>query len=345
MLTILDGDPSLGKSLLTLDLASRVTKGKAMPDEPPSLVRPVRGVVVLSAEDDPSRTIRPRLDAAGADLDRVALVAVRERDGTTREPLISAADLTAVEEAVEALDAALLIIDPLVAYLPDAVNANRDHDVRRSLGLLRALAERTGVAIVAVRHLRKASAENALYRAGGSIGIIGAARAGLLVAADPDDPSRQRRVLAATKSNLGPEPPGLLFSLVMASGATQPLVAWHGESAHRASDLLAAPVDAGVSARRGGGVPARPAVAGPMPATGSAPRPARRASRRAPSSGRRRASGSDRSVPTGSPGTGPGRCPTRTSPRKAVHRHTSTVASYRLRGDVHAAASPRPLAA
>jgi hypothetical protein len=120
------------------------------------------------------------------------------------------------------------------------VNANRDQDVRRSLVHLKGLAERTGIAIIAVRHLRKASAENALYRGGGSIGIIGAARAGLLVAADPDDPSGKQRVLATTKSNLAPEPAALIFSIDTTSGGTLPSVVWHGESVHRAGDLLKA---------------------------------------------------------------------------------------------------------
>lgn len=239
MLTILDGDPGLGKSLLTLDLAARVTRGWPMPDNPGAAARQPRGAVLLSAEDDLARTIRPRLDAAGADAERVAVVGLRERDGTTREPAITAVDLLAVEQAIQAVDATLLVIDPLVAYLSDDVNANRDHDVRRALALLAGLAERTGAAVVAVRHLRKAGADNPLYRGGGSIGIIGAARAGLLVARDPDDPSGDRRVLAATKSNLGPLPPSLAFALEAAPGAAQPRLAWLGESSRRAADLLA----------------------------------------------------------------------------------------------------------
>lgn len=239
MLTILDGDPGLGKSLLTLELAARVTHGRPLPADSWVATRAPRGVVLLSAEDDLAHTIRPRLDAAGADPDRVAVVVIRERDGMTREPAITAADLQAVERAIREVDAALLIIDPLVAYLSDDVNPNRDHDVRRALALLADLAERTGAAVLAVRHLRKAGADNPLYRGGGSIGIIGAARSGLLVARDPDDPSGLRRVLAVTKSNLGPLPPSLVFALETVPEAMQPHVAWQGESSRRAAELLA----------------------------------------------------------------------------------------------------------
>lgn len=240
MLTILDGDPGLGKSMLTLDLAARVSTGRAMPGA--SGIRRGHGVVILSAEDDPARTIRPRLEAAGADLSNIAIVSIREPDGTLRDPTIAADDLRAVEQALRQVDAALLVVDPLMAYLPDAVNANRDHDIRRSLSALSDLAERTGVAIVVVRHLRKSAADgNPLYRGGGSIGIIGAARAGLLVARDPDDESGQRRILAVTKQNLAPEPAALAFTLEVPAGAEHPRLVWQGTTDHRAADLLRVP--------------------------------------------------------------------------------------------------------
>jgi hypothetical protein len=239
MLTILDGDPGLGKSMLTLDLAARVSTGRAMAGEHGT--RTPRGIVILSAEDDPARTIRPRLEAAGADLSRIAIVDVRERDGTLRNPTIAMDDLRAVEQALRQVDAALLIVDPLVAYLPDGVNANRDHDVRRALAPLGDVAERTGAAVVVVRHLRKGAAENPLYRGGGSIGIIGAARAALLVARDPDDDSGQRRILAVTKQNLAPEPPALAFTLEVPEGAEHPHLVWHGTTGHQAADLLRVP--------------------------------------------------------------------------------------------------------
>ena len=70
------------------------------------------GVVILSAEDDLARTVCPRLEAAGADLARIATVALRARDGGTRAPLITREDPAAVEEAVHETDARLLIVDP-----------------------------------------------------------------------------------------------------------------------------------------------------------------------------------------------------------------------------------------
>lgn len=240
MLTVLDGDPGLGKSTLTDDLAARLSTGRAMPDGSPGGSQ--AGVVLLSAEDDLARTIRPRLEAAGADLVRVATIALHHPDGGTRAPAITGNDLALVEDAIRTLGARLLVLDPLVAYLPDGIDTNRDHDVRRTLTALSDFARRTDCAVLVVRHLRKSGAESPLYRGGGSIGITAAARAVFLLARDPDEPSGDRRVLAPIKTNLGPPPPSLAFRLVVGPGRDHPHLVWEGLSAHDAQALLALPV-------------------------------------------------------------------------------------------------------
>jgi hypothetical protein len=237
-LHLVEGDPDLGKTTMTLDLAARVSTGAAMPDGTPGI--DPAGVVIASAEDGLADTIRPRLEAAGADLDRiVALTAIVDAHGERMPGLPS--DLAAVEAAIAKVDAALVIIDPLMAYLDASVNSWRDQDVRRALAPLAKLAERTGCAIVAIRHLNKSSGSHALYRGGGSIGIIGAARVALLIAQDPDDP--ERRILATIKNNLAPHPPSLAFRLMGDVTHAAARIEWLGESEHRASALLAMPVD------------------------------------------------------------------------------------------------------
>jgi len=233
MLTLLDGDPGLGKSTLTLDLAARVSTGGAMPDGFGGGVP--SGAVVLSAEDDLARTVRPRLDVAGADVSRVATVAIQDAEGT-RAPVIRADDLSKLEAAILEVGARLVVVDPLMAYLPDEVNAHHDHDVRRALGALSGLAESTGAAVVIVRHLNKSSGGNSLYRGGGSIGIIAAARSALLVAPDPQD--AERRILAVNKANLGQLRPALAYRLVAVPGADHAKVSWEGPTQHTAAELM-----------------------------------------------------------------------------------------------------------
>ncbi len=111
-LVVLDGDPGLGKSTLTLDFAARVSAGEAMPDQ--SRRRRPAGVVILSAEDGPADTIRPRLEAAGADLDQVFVldtVATPEGDHYFAIP----DDIPTLERSVQERKAALVVIDPLTA--------------------------------------------------------------------------------------------------------------------------------------------------------------------------------------------------------------------------------------
>ena len=108
-LTLLVGDPGLGKSFVTLDIAARISRGQALPrvsNEQPAAERSMPGsIVLLSAEDDVSDTIRPRLIAAGADLSRIiALQAVNCPDPDTRrvrqESFSLASDLDVLERVI-----------------------------------------------------------------------------------------------------------------------------------------------------------------------------------------------------------------------------------------------------
>ena len=123
-------------------------------------------------------------------------------------------DLPVIEQVITGHGVVLVIVDVLMAYLAGDVNAHRDQDVRRALHVLSAMADRTGCCVIVLRHLNKAGGGNALYRGGGSIGIIGAARAGFMCGTDPDDETGQPRVLASVKSNLAAEPPALAYRLV-----------------------------------------------------------------------------------------------------------------------------------
>lgn len=237
-LTILDGDPGLGKSVLTIDLAARLSVGGPMPDGVPAELDGPSGALFLVSEDGMADTWRPRLDAAGADVKRVrALRAVGTEDGDDRIPTVE--DAGALELAIRQADARLLVVDSLMAYLGRDVNSYRDQDVRSALVGLAELAESSGVAVLLIRHLNKNSGGNPLYRGGGSIGLIAAARSGLLVAKDPEDPEGSRRILAFTKSNLAAAPPSLAYRLEPVDGTVR--VAWEGQTDHTASALLSVP--------------------------------------------------------------------------------------------------------
>jgi hypothetical protein len=200
-ITVLDGDPDNGKSVLTTDLAARVTAGLDLPD---GTKTEAAGAVIVSAEDGASDTIRPRFDAAGGDPSRTLLLG-------NDEPFAIPGDIPRLERAVRQVGAALVVIDPIMAFLSGDVNSNRDQDVRRALTPLKRMAERTGAAVVLVRHLNKSQGGNPLYRGGGSIGIIGAARSGMVVGPHPD--SEELRVLAGQKNNLSLPPRSLAYEI------------------------------------------------------------------------------------------------------------------------------------
>jgi hypothetical protein len=223
-LTLLAGDPGLGKSLVSLDIAARVSTGNRWPD---CTTGPARGgVVLLSAEDDPADTIRPRLDAAGADVSRIHLIqAVEWFDGDTSQRVTRSfsleRDAAALEEAIEQTpDCRLVIIDPISAYL-GKTDSHKNADIRGLLTPLSQLAQRRRVAVLAVTHLNK-SAGPAMYRSMGSLAFVAAARAVWAVVKDQEDCSK--RLMLPIKNNLAADTSGLSYNLVVPGGA--PCLAW-----------------------------------------------------------------------------------------------------------------------
>lgn len=230
-----DGDPGLGKSTLLLDLIARATTGEPFPFSETN--HHPFGVLLLSAEDDPGDTIRPRLEAAGADLSRVTIL--QDVDG---KPPELPRDLPVMRSLIEEDDIRWMIWDPLMAYLSAKVDSSRDQDIRGTVMFpAKEMAEESGVAITFTRHLNKMGGTHPLYRGGGSIAIIGAVRSGLLVAADPDDESR--RILAVSKSNLAPQPPALAFRLENDTRLGVARVVWEGPTDHKAAQLLSVASD------------------------------------------------------------------------------------------------------
>ena len=224
-LTLFSGDPKLGKSLAAITVVAAVSRGRPLPgagaDGPAT---PPRGsAILLSAEDDPARTIVPRLVAAGADLDRVHILAtmvesgfhasrhgpVPHGAGGKRMPTLSAEDLEVIERRAAALgDCRLIVFDPISAYI-----AGRSNDVRRALAPLGDMAERLGAAVLLITHHSKqgASSTNGKYRVRGSIEYVCACRANFLFLQDPDDPSGRRRLMLDNGVNLAARQPGLPF--------------------------------------------------------------------------------------------------------------------------------------
>jgi hypothetical protein len=232
-LSIFDGDPELGKSLVTLDLCARLTTGRPFPDGA-ALAEPAN-VLILNAEDAAEDIILPRLRALGADLGRVFHFDKKylDRRGPFRLP--SHTDL--LDRALTQTRAALVVLDPIMAFLDPCIQIASDTSVRLALAPLANLVDGHGCHLIMVRHLNKTGHFRALYRGGGSIGLLAACRSAFLFARDPKDPARA--VMAQIKNNLGPRQPSLGYRIV-SGDAGQPVVEWLGESNLGADQLLAA---------------------------------------------------------------------------------------------------------
>jgi archaellum biogenesis ATPase FlaH len=239
-ITLLDGDPGMGKSLLAINIAACVSTGRSMPDDTPGRQG---GIILIAPEDAAEDTIKPRLEAAGGDPSQVLLlnnvdcldmidteiINLRER------PFSLAHDLEVLERRIKDTKAILVVLDPLMAILGRSIDSSRDQDVREVLTPLAQIAERTGCAILIIRHLNKGSSDNILYRGAGSIGITAAARTCLLVAHDPDD--EQKRVFATIKNNLSKMACNLTYQVVENERGA-PYIQWLGENHYVTSALL-----------------------------------------------------------------------------------------------------------
>jgi AAA domain len=198
---LLFGEPGIGKSQISLDIAARISTGGEWPDGGKA---PLGHVIILSSEDGLADTVRPRLDAAGADVNRIHVVeAVRNANGTARTFNL-AADLDALEDAINDTsgELRLIIIDPITSYM-GRIDSHRTTDVRGVLEPLAAFAERLGVAVLAVSHPPKSTPPKAMNAVTGSGAYVAFARSVFLVV---EEPETDRRLLLPVKNSLAEHP-------------------------------------------------------------------------------------------------------------------------------------------
>ena len=231
-ITLLDGDPGVGKTYLALALVAHFSAGIPLPGEVvvEGMRKPELRVIYMTAEDDPGLTLRPRLELMGATLDNV-LVCEGIRIDNVIEPL----DLS-MQDSIEVLAALceqyrpeLIILDPLVAFIGRA-DINKANEVRPIMTALNLLARKHNIAAVLIRHLTKGARDRIIYRGMGTIDLIAAARSALLVANDPENPAV--RVMFHQKHNLSPQGASLGYTI------TDDGFRWIGEVSLSPTDAL-----------------------------------------------------------------------------------------------------------
>src|SRR5262249_11201163 len=195
-----------GKSLRTCDWTARVTRGRPWPT---GETAPQGRVLFLCAEDAIADTIRPRLDAAGADVSAVDVLTGIHVGGMERLVNLST-DVTHITTVFDQYRPAMMVIDPLSAYL-GAADSYKNTDTRKVLAPLLAISERYHCVLVWILHLNKNTEHRAIFRAGGSVAFTAAARVAIAVGPHPHDPDRH--AITQSKNNLTRRPCGWTFTI------------------------------------------------------------------------------------------------------------------------------------
>lgn len=147
-LTIIQGDPGDGKTTLVLNIAAKLSKGECFDSD--MVVQEPVNVIYQTAEDGLADTVKPRLELAGADCEKILVIDESDKS-------LSMAD-ERLEEALAKTRVKVLILDPIQAYL-------------------------------LIGHMNKASGNKAAYRGMGSIDFFAVARSVLLVGRIEGEPN------------------------------------------------------------------------------------------------------------------------------------------------------------
>ena len=199
--TILQGDPGCGKTMVALDIAARLSTGNPLPFAE-RCIEPIN-VIYQTAEDGWGDTIKPRLLTAGADCSRIMLIEEKENP-------LSFSDRR-LEQAITNSGARLLILDPLSAFIGNDVNLNHAIDVRKAFRPLYEMAGKTKCAVLVISHTNKMKGISSLYRTNGSVDVAGSVRS--ILAVGKRKSAKTERILVHVKSNLEQIGPSLIYEL------------------------------------------------------------------------------------------------------------------------------------
>jgi hypothetical protein len=261
-ITILDGDAGNGKSLITLDIGARATRGREMPDDSDG---PDCCSVLLLAPEDSDKVTAGRLEAASADMTRIfrPALTLRKKKGNDDPKAYSGDELVTFPKSVNRLrrwivayGIKLIIVDPISAFLGEKVNSNNDASVRQALAPLSAMLSEVGCSAIFIRHYNKDSTLKAAHRGGGSVAFGAVSRVQLISGEVPADKAEkfqcEGKVFGITqvKNNHLNRRPGYTLAYTIqdsdvvadTDGNMAPMVRWLGELTLSADELAGSEV-------------------------------------------------------------------------------------------------------
>ncbi|MBW2580711.1 MAG: AAA family ATPase [Deltaproteobacteria bacterium] len=210
-LTLIDGDPGVGKTWMWQALVAGLTGSIICPLPLDQRASSSFRALIVTTEDDLAKTIRPRLEALGADLSRIDVFIPTGKE----EMFVTAANIDDALASIQRNVPDVVIIDPVTLFVSTERNfdANKATHVRKMFTRLVSEARRLNLALLVSRHFGKTPGK-AIHRGIGSIDFSAMARSMLVVGPDPSDSAGKIRVVAHAKSNQVPQlNKGLLFSL------------------------------------------------------------------------------------------------------------------------------------
>jgi putative DNA primase/helicase len=248
-LALLGGDPDQGKSMMTIAVAARLSNGHRWP--PHKERAPIGSTIFICSEDGVADTVRPRAEAAGADLSKIFVFKSSLLKGGRRKTFSLKEDLELLSEAIKSVgDVQLIVIDAVTSYM-GAIDSHKTSDVRAVLEPLADFAERHRVAILGVTHPPKQHQGNSLRSFAGSFAFVEAPRLAHFVTTDPDNP--ERKLLLPVKNNIGRKALGIGYSIqekVVSNNVISAMVVWDDAPVDYTADQALAAHDDGIAALR-----------------------------------------------------------------------------------------------
>jgi hypothetical protein len=217
----LEGDPGEGKSYISCAIATALSLGHGLPGVSDNGME-TGDTILLTAEDHLGATVKKRLEDMQADMTRIYAI-------DEKFPL-DGPGFAHIESMIQSFNTKLIVIDPIIAFLPAKMDMHRANEVRQVLSRLSNIAETYKCSILIIRHLSKSGQNKAIYRGQGSIDFTAACRSVLLAGHSPDD--FHNKGISHIKCNLGPIGESLGYKI------ERGVFAWAGTSTITSNEIL-----------------------------------------------------------------------------------------------------------
>jgi archaellum biogenesis ATPase FlaH len=214
MMVMIEGRKGVGKSWLTLQLAAMVSRGNI---DVPGTIEGTKGagkVLMLCHEDTVDEVIVPRLKAMGANLANIEIIDNTIDNESGDEKWFDLyEDIDVLEDKLSSDEYKMLIIDPLNNYINAGLDTYKDSHIRAVLSPLSAMAQRTGVCAIGIRHHKKDQTGGMLDWGIGSIAYGAVARTVHSVVRDPFSEYKER-LMFPVETNLTVKPSPVAFNII-----------------------------------------------------------------------------------------------------------------------------------